>query len=140
MAGTEWMGLFTAFGLALGFLLQKIPNSSINTKVIPAVITGLMLVKNLLVAAGKLPADAVLIDVAWVEAVFHMPDGASLAFFGSGWIGMVLQMVMQSVIDAALPIGLYSGVKNTRQFTAARAMKRLMPTRKKMKTAPGKRR
>jgi hypothetical protein len=117
------MGLATALGLGLGFVLQKVPNSKFNTKWIPAVIAGLMFVKNLLIAAGKLPADAVLVDVAWLQSVFAVPEGVALAGWFGGWFGTVLQLVLQSLLDAALPVGLHSGIKNTRQAKALASKK-----------------
>lgn len=120
MNGQEWMGLFSTLGMVLGFVLQKVPNSKINTKLIPAIITGMMLLKNMLIGAGKLPADAVMFDVTWLTDLFATPGGLTLAFFG-GWFGTVLQIVVQSVLDAALPVGLHSGIKNSMQMRARKA-------------------
>jgi len=123
MNGTEWMALASALGMGLGFLLRAIPNSSFNTKLVPAVITVIMFVKNILIAAGQLPPDAVLFDTTWL--VPHMDSGIALAgLFGSGWLAMVLHLILQSAVDASFPVGVFSGVKNTNEYIVQRKARR----------------
>ena len=120
MNGQEWMGLATALGLGLGFFLKMVPNSKVETKAIPFVITGLMFIKNLLISSGHLPPDATLL----AQIGFEVPAGVAFAMFGGSWFANLLTILLHSAVDAAVPVGIHSGSKNLMQLKAAKKVAR----------------
>lgn len=131
MDGQNLIVLASALGIGLGILLKAIPNSKINTKIIPIVITVGMFLKNVAISAGLLPPEASVLSMAEISlpSWLMMPDGdVGLAFVWGKWLTIIAQLAFQTVFDSAIPIGLHSGVKNTIEYKKGRA-KAAAPTR-----------
>lgn len=96
----------TLVGNIIGFVLKN--KTEFKNRLIPIVILVLALLKNTAVAAGLLPESA---------SILHVPDTAladsTLSMAGFNW-GFVL-FVVNTILDAALPIGTHSMAKNLSQ-------------------------
>lgn len=91
--------LSTILGNILGFFLKRSPK--IKNALIPLVMLGITVAKNILIEAHFLPDGATAIDLS------QFPDAGNL--------GHAVGFAVTTALDAALPIGIHSGLKNARK-------------------------
>ncbi len=113
MQGQELLILSTLIGNVVGYLLKN--HTNWQNRIIPYVQIALALGKNLLVGAGLLPAGMTVLGALGVPA----PDGYALADFS-----VIFWFVLGILFDAALPIGVHSMLKNTRQVRETKPKRR----------------
>jgi hypothetical protein len=118
MGGFDWLAVSVLFGNILGWFLKN--KTDLTNKLIPYFVTGFMALKNVLVAAGLLPTEATVLGTTGAIGSTAMLGIDAIQY---AWIGSVGWFILSTLLDAALPVGLHSIGKNSRQLQESIAKK-----------------
>ena len=116
------MAITTLLAMVAGLILKN--RTALNNKLIPVVLLAFMGIKNFLVTVGWLtPEMAPMIPI--VGAMFQsigVAGGLQLA--GWGWLAGIGASLLPTLIEAVIPVGLHSFIKNTFQGAMQRELKK----------------
>ena len=116
------MAITTLLAMMAGLYLKN--KSVLNNKLIPVVLLVFMGLKNFLVTIGWLTPDAApMIPV--VGALFqHIGDMGYQLAGGWAWLSGIGAALLPTFVEAVLPVGIHSFIKNTFQGAMQREMKK----------------